>query len=163
MTKEEIGAAIGPDPSVFKDLLEIAFSREMPVCWRAMWIMDHMDEAHPGLAKDHVHTLWAEVDKEHPVGVLRSNMRLLVRYDIPEDYQGIAADLCLSWLEKESVSVAIKAYSMNILYKIAQIYPEISSEFITILEEQAPKNSAGFKAKTTFPSRRVGFETKEPS
>lgn len=147
LKKEEIGTIIGPDPKKFGDLVNLSFSREMPVCWRATWIMDHMSELHPWLAEPYIEKIWAEIPKHHPDGVTRSALRLLARYEIPENYQGIAADLCLSWLEKEAVPVAIKAYSMEMLLKIATTYPEFTNEFITVIETQAPNNSAGYKAR----------------
>lgn len=147
LKKEEIGKIIGPDPGKFKALFDHAFSRDMPVCWRAAWIMDHLSEVHPWLAGEYIGNIWQEIPRQHPDGVTRSALRLLSRYGIPEDFQGIAADLCLSWLEKESVPVAIKAYSMEMLLKIATVYPEFTNEFITVIEDQAPNNSAGYKAR----------------
>lgn len=147
LRKEEIGTIIGPDPGKFSALADLAFSREMPVCWRATWVMDYLAELHPWLAASYIEMIWKEIPEKHPDGVTRSALRLLSRYEIPEDYQGIAADLCLSWLEQESVPVAIKAYSMEILLKIAAVYPEFTNEFITVIETQAPYNSAGYKAR----------------
>ena len=147
LKKEEIGTIIGTDAKQFEELFHLSFSREMPVCWRATWLMDHLSEVAPTLADPWIEKIWAEIPKEHPVGVTRSALRLLVRYEIPEEFEGVAADLCLSWLEKESVSVAIKVYSMELLLKIARNYPELTNEFITVIEDQAPNNSAGYKAR----------------
>lgn len=147
LKKEEIGRIIGPDPLVFKELFEHSFSRKMPVCWRATWLLDYLSELHPMLAEEYIERIWQQIPQKHPDGVTRSALRLAGRYDIPEEYQGIATDLCLEWLTLESVPVGIKAYCMEILLKIARIYPELSNEFITILEEHSPNNSAGFKAR----------------
>lgn len=155
LKKEEIVAILGPDTGTFSELFTLSFSREMPVCWRAAWIMDHLAEHHPWLAEPEVEKIWAEIPKQHPDGVTRSSLRLLCRYEIPEDHQGIAADLCLSWLEKESVPVAIKAYSMEMLLKIAAAYPELTHEFITVIEDQAPHNSAGYKARAHHITRAM--------
>ncbi|MDF1572492.1 MAG: hypothetical protein P1P82_12850 [Bacteroidales bacterium] len=155
LRKEEIGTIIGPDPEQFNALFELAFSREMPVCWRATWIMDYLSELHPWLAIPHIEKIWQEIPEQHPDGVTRSALRLLSRHKIPEDFQGIAADLCLSWLEQESVPVAIKAYSMEVLLKIATAYPEFTNEFITVIETQAPHNSAGFKARSHHITRAM--------
>lgn len=155
LKKEDIVSIIGPDPKKFQELFNISFSREMPVCWRATWIMDHLSEVHPWLAEPHIDKIWAEIPEQHPDGVTRSALRLLARYEIPEDYQGIAADLCLSWLEKEAVPVAIKAYSMEMLLKIATVYPEFTNEFITVIEDQSPNNSAGYKARAHHITRAM--------
>jgi len=147
LKKEEIGTIIGPDAEKYEELVELAFSREMPVCWRATWILDYLAELHPWLAEKYIERFWAEIPAKHADGVTRSLLRLLTRYDIPEESQGIATDLCLEWLSLQAVPVAIKAYSMEILLQIAMIYPELSNEFIAVLEDNAPQNSAGFKAR----------------
>jgi hypothetical protein len=150
LKKEEIGSIIGPSREKYDELFQIAFSRNMPVCWRSAWILDYLAELHPWLAGKYIAKIWAEIPEGHPDGVTRSCLRLLCRYDIPEDYQGIAADLCLSWLEREAVPVAIKAYSMELLLKIVRLYPELANEFIAVIEDQAPNNSAGFKARAVY-------------
>jgi len=155
LKKEEIVSIFGPDPGKFNDLFALSFSREMPICWRATWIMDHLSEVHPWLAEAHIERIWKEIPRQHPDGVTRSALRLLARYEIPEDFQGVAADLCLSWLEQESVPVAIKAYSMEMLLKIATVYPEFTNEFITVIETQSPHNSAGFKARAHHITRAM--------
>lgn len=147
LKKEEMGAIIGPDREAFSKLIDHSFSGEMPACWRAMWLVDYLAELHPWLATNYITRSWEEIQNHHPDSVTRSLLRMLSRYEIPEDYQGIAADLCLEWLQKESVPVAIKAHSMEVLYRISMIYPEISNEFITVMEEQAPNNSVGFAAR----------------
>ncbi|MCF8225495.1 MAG: hypothetical protein K9J30_06425 [Bacteroidales bacterium] len=147
LQKEEIVSIIGPDPDAFNALMEYSLSRQMPVCWRAAWIMDHMAEKHPWLAEPHIDKMWNEIPKEHPDGVTRSILRLLTRYEIPEDMQGLATDLCLNWLEKEAVPVAIKVFSMEVLLNITRIHPELRNEFITLIEDQLPFNSAGYKAR----------------
>ena len=147
LRKEEIGSIIGPSPESYDELFRIAFSRDMPICWRSAWLMDYLSELHPWLADNYIDKIWAEIPAGHPDGVTRSCLHLLCRYDIPEDYQGIAADLCLSWLEREAVPVGIKAYCMEVLLKIVRLYPELGNEFIAVIEDHAPNNSAGFKAR----------------
>jgi len=150
LKKEEVAKIIGPDPDRFKEIMDLAFSRDMPICWRATWIMDYLAEIHPWLAEAWIGKLWQEVPKNHPVGVTRSLIRLLSRYDIPEDEMGPATDLCLEWITREAVPVAIKVFSMELLLKIATAYPELSNEFISIIEDHAENNSAGYKARSQY-------------
>lgn len=147
LKKENLAEIIGPEPENYLKLVELAFSRQLPVCWRAAWILDYLSELHPWLPEDYISRFWSEISEKHPDGVTRSVLRLLTRYDIPGIYQGIAADLCLDWITKEAVPVAIKAFSMDILLKIAKIYPELKDEFIAVLEEESPRNSSGFGAR----------------
>lgn len=147
MRKEEYGKVIGSSPETYAELVQLSFSRELPVCWRAAWMVDHLAELHPHLPLPYIDRFWQFMPEDHPHGVTRSILRMLSRYEIPEEYQGIATDLCLDWLVKESIPVAIKAFSMEIIHNIAKEYPELKEEFIAVMEDQIPYNSAGFKAR----------------
>ncbi len=146
MRKEDLGRVIGSTPEIYIDLINLAFSKEMPACWRAAWVMDHLSELHPTLPENHIDQLWKNIPDQAD-GVKRSILRMLCRYEIPKEQQGVATDLCLDWLVKESVPVAIKVYCMEILLNITREYPDLKEEFIAILEDQMPHNSAGFKAR----------------
>lgn len=151
MRKEIMGGAIGTSPETYKELIELSFSKDMPACWRAAWMLDHLAEVEPCLPEHYINQFWSELTKDHPDGVKRSVLRLLCRYEIPEEEQGKATDLVLDWIVKESVPVAIKAYSMEVLLKIAKSYPELKEEFITILQDQIPYNPAGgFISRSRF-------------
>jgi len=146
MGKKDFGRVIGSSPDKYVELVNLALSKDMPACWRAAWVMDHLSELHPPLPEIHIKRLWDNIH-DQPNGVKRSTLRMLVRYEIPEEQQGVATDLCLDWLVKESVPVAIKVFSMEILLNITREYPELKEEFIAILEDQMPHNSAGYKAR----------------
>ena len=152
LKKEEIADIIGTDSDQYKKLMGIALSGEMPICWRAMWLADYLTELEPHLGEPYVDRLWREMERKHPEGVVRSAIRMLSRYPIPEEHQGFAADLCITLQEKESVPVAIKVHAMEVLFNIAKLYPDLKDEFIAIIQEQVKQNtSTGYMAR----ARRV--------
>jgi len=165
LKKEEIASIVGVNEQSFKVLADLAFSREMPICWRATWLMDYLAELEPSLAEGYLAQFWEELFRDHQVGVSRSLIRLLSRNEIPEHYHGKATDLCLEWLEKVSVPVALKVYAMEVLLKIARLYPELVNEFIMIIEEQIPYNSVGYKSRSKHiikAMRSINIYRKEP-
>lgn len=150
MHKKDLGAVIGSSPDAFNKLMILSLSKDMPGCWRAAWMMDYLAELDPSLPKRHIKHLWQQIPDEHPDGVKRSILRILTRYEIPEDQQGIATDLCLDWLVRESIPVAVKIYCMEILLMITREYPELKEEFSAIIEDQIPHNSVGYKARAAM-------------
>ena len=80
-------------------------------------------------------------------GTLRSLLRLLARYDIPEEDQGLLIDECFSYLVSELYPVAVKAHAMQIIYNHVLLYPELKHELTTVLRDQAENNSVGFKSR----------------
>lgn len=43
--------------------------------------------------------------------------------------------------------VAVKVFSMTVLFNIVQVYPELSEELEISIEEQMPFGSGGFKSR----------------
>jgi hypothetical protein len=128
-------------------LLNLALHENDPLAWRAGWILDGSDEKMPGFARKHIPGIIRALPELESMGTLRSLLRLLTRHPIPEEEQGLLIDLCFSYLVSELYPVAVKAHAMQIIYNHVLIYPELKNELITILEDQADNNSAGFRAR----------------
>lgn len=141
-----IGEVIKSD-SHFNRLLNLALHEKDPVAWRACWILDGSDEKRPGLARKYISSIVQGLPGLESKGTLRSLLRLLTRYDIPEEEQGLLIDLCFNYLISEQYPVAVKAHAMQIIYHHVLLYPELKDELIAVIEDQAENNSAGFKAR----------------
>jgi hypothetical protein len=145
--KEILIAQIVKSESNFRNLLWFALHEKDPLAWRAAWLLDGSDEKKPGLSRPHIPEIIRALPGLKSKGTLRSLLRLLTRYDIPEEQQGILIDLCFSYLVSELYPVAVKAHAMQIIYNHVLLYPEMKNELIAVLEDQAPYNSVGFKAR----------------
>ena len=133
--------------SNFTELLDLALHEKDPLAWRASWVLDGSDEQKPGLAVPHISTIIKSLPGLESKGSLRSLLRLLARYDIPEEDQGMIIDLCFSYLVSELFPLAVKVHAMMIIYNHVLIYPELKDEFITVMEDQIDNNSVGFKSR----------------
>ena len=141
-----IGAVIKSE-SHFTSLLQLALYEKDPLAWRASWVLDGSDERKPGLARKHIPEIVQALPQLESKGSLRSLLRMLTRYDIPEDEQGLLIDLCFSYLVSEQFPVAVKAHAMLIIYNHVLLYPELKNEFIAVIEDQEDNNSVGFKTR----------------
>lgn len=133
--------------SHFTLLLELAIHEKDPLAWRASWVLDGSDELKPGLATAYITTIVKALPGMESKGSLRSLLRLLTRYDIPEEEQGLLIDLCFSYLVSELYPVAVKAHAMMIIYQHVLLYPELKDELIVVIEDQISNNSVGFKSR----------------
>jgi hypothetical protein len=133
--------------SHFSTLLRLALYEKDPLAWRASWVLDGSDEQKPGLAKNYLSEIIQALPDLESKGSLRSLLRLLCRYDIPEEEQGMLIDLCFSYLVSELFPLAVKAHAMMIIYNHVLIYPELKDEFITVMEDQIANNTVGFKSR----------------
>lgn len=140
-------AEVGRSKEKFQTLLELTLYEKDPLAWRAAWILDGSDEQHKGLAESSLSDIIQRLPELESKGALRSLLRLLCRYDIPEDDQGLLVDLCFSYMVSELYPVAVKVHAMQIIYNHTLIYPELKDELITVIEDQVENNTVGFKSR----------------
>lgn len=79
--------------------------------------------------------------------IKRNSLRLLQEVDIPQEYEGDIMDICFHFVEAPSEAVAIKAFSLTILGKLAKKYPEIIQEIKLLIEDQLPYQTSAFKVR----------------
>jgi hypothetical protein len=131
----------------FESLLEMALHDKDPVAWRASWVLDGSDEQQPGLAAPYLHKIVQALPALESRGSLRSLLRMLCRYDISEEDQGLLIDLCFRSLVSELYPLAVKVHAMQIIYNHVLLYPELKDELVAVLEDQMENNSVGFMAR----------------
>lgn len=131
----------------FETLVELALHDPDPVAWRASWILDGGDEQEPGLGKPYLAQIIKALPKLESKGSLRTLLRMLSRYDIPSESQGLLIDLCFRYLTSELYPVAVKAHAMQIIYNHVLLYPELKDELVAVLEDQMENNSVGFSSR----------------
>jgi hypothetical protein len=67
--------------------------------------------------------------------------------DIPEKHEGAIMEICFRYVESPTEPVAVKAFSLTILGKLAKKYPEIIPEIKILVEDQIPHQTAAFKMR----------------
>ena len=76
-------------------------------------------------------------------------MRIFEDNDIPESIEGQLMDKCFGYLIDLKVANAIRVFSMTILLKIVQKYPELAFELRETLEDQLNYEvSAAFRSRS---------------
>ena len=145
--KDLLAGEVIKSPTHFNTLLQLALHEKDPLAWRASWILDGSDERKPGMASRHIPEIVQALPALESKGSLRTLLRMLSRYDIPEEEQGLLIDLCFSYLVSGQYPVAVKAHAMLIIYNHVLLYPELKDEFIAVIEDQEANNSVGFKSR----------------
>lgn len=131
-----IAGWIGHHASRMKQLTELFLHDEYRVVQRAAWIMSIVAEKQPQLLTPHLHAMVNRMgDEGIPVAVKRNVVRVLQHLEIPEDLQGPVMDYCFRFLEDQQETVAVKAFSMTILARLAKLYPDIKQEIVLLIED----------------------------
>ncbi len=145
--KEVYIREVGRSAASFRSLLDMALHEQDPLAWRAAWILDGCAEKHPELAVDHLHRIIRKLPEITSTGVIRLMLRLLARYEIPGEDQGLLVDLCFGYMASEEYPVAVKVHAMQIIYNHVLIYPELKEELRAAIEDRIIHHSAGFKSR----------------
>jgi hypothetical protein len=81
-------------------------------------------------------------------GVIRNFLKIFaeVAIKLSNKNKSILLNLCFDYLSK-SYSVAVKVYSMEILFRLSDEIPEIKRELFNLIDEQLPESSPGFRSR----------------
>ena len=79
--------------------------------------------------------------------VKRNTVRLLQGVDLPEELMGRVVDICFKFLLDVKEPVAVRVFSMQVLYNICLKEPELADELRIVIEEFMPHGTAGFKSR----------------
>jgi 8-oxo-dGTP diphosphatase len=138
------------NPVIFNKLLEYSFSDDKKLAFHASWTMTKVCDRYPDLIYPHLSRIIKTLENIDNESTRRSFLRIISLIDIrkiDEMHHGILADHCFSLLRSGFSAIAVKAYSMEILYKLALKYPELRNELAATINMLQPEGSAGIIAR----------------
>ncbi len=145
---DKIVTWIGSNQKRFNELFNLFLNDEYRVTQRAAWPLSYSAIAHPTFIKNNFGKLLHNLHRPYlHDSIKRNTVRLLQQIDIREKYEGEVMDLCFQYVESPTEAVAIKAFSLTILGKLAKKFPEILPEIKLLIEEQMQHQSAAFTSR----------------
>jgi hypothetical protein len=139
---------VGSSQERFDELFALFTGNDKLIAQRAAWAISYAAMAHPGLIQPHFKKLLDNLESPGlHTAIKRNTIRLLQDVSIPKKYQGRVMDVCFNYISDPAEAVAVKAFSMTVLQKLAAIYPEINNELITIIEERWDTETAAFRSR----------------
>ncbi len=144
---ERIADYIENDPERFAELMALFFGDEYRLTQRAAWVVGHCADRYPEIIEPHLERIIYNLRKTTHVAVRRNTVRILQNVDLPDHLLGEAADICFLYLANPEETVAVKVFSMSVLWNICQKEPDLTNELKLLIEEQMPYATAGFKSR----------------
>ena len=146
------------NPVIFNKLLEYSYSTDQKLAFRSSWALTKVCDNYPEMIVPELPAIIETLNKLDNESVQRSFLRILSFSDISilsNKHQGILADHCFNSLRSGFSAIAIKAYSMEILYKLALIYPELANELSASIKMLQEEGSAGIVARGLMILRKL--------
>jgi len=131
----------------FDQLMDCFISGDFRLSHRATLIILRIAKTKSQWVVEQIGTLAISLNRSQPVWYRRNLLRILQNYRIPEDQWGHVADECFHYLVSADQPVAIKAFSMSVLYNLTRDLPDLARELRISIEDQLHSASAGFKAR----------------
>lgn len=141
---EWVALSAAENEAVLNKLQEYSFSADRKLAFRASWTLSKVYDKYPDLINQNLTRMIETLDSIDNESVKRSFMRIISLGDpgiLSQKHHGILADCCFRYLRSKESAIAIKAYSMEIIYKLALIYPELAYELsttISMIDDEAP-------------------------
>ena len=132
------------------ELLKLALMPDKKLSSRAIWALSHCAD----LSYERVipfHTTLINNLKQDDLhdGVKRGILRLFQEYPIPKKHETFMLDLCFSYLNNPSEPIAIRMFSMVIVFNISKAYPELLNELeLTLHQVLQTETSPGILSRT---------------
>jgi len=155
-------SAIG-NGEILRKLLEYSFSDDKKLAFRASWTLSKVFDKYPDLIGSDLHLMIGSLEDLDNESVQRSFLRMISMSDLnslSQKQHGILADHCFKMLKSGFSAIAIKAYSMEIIYKLAIIYPELANELSATINILQGEGSAGIIARGQIILKRLAGTSK---
>jgi 8-oxo-dGTP diphosphatase len=146
------------NPAVFSKLYDYSLSSDKKLAFRASWTLTKVCDRFPEIIYPCLGQIVESLNKIDNESTLRSFLRIISRSDlsiISSRQQGLLADFCFSVLNSGFSAVAVKAYSMEILYKLSIIYTELANELASSIGILMEDGSAGITARGRMILRKL--------
>lgn len=139
---------IGGDQSRYDQLVRLYFEGDPVMTQRAAWPLSVVIETYPHLIRKHLARLVRFVQQPgHHEAVKRNTVRVLQFTEIPEKLHGEVMNLCFDYIADPAEKPAVKAFSLTVLEKLAQTYPDIRQELKTVIEDRWDHESPAFRSR----------------
>ncbi len=145
--ESQLATSISDSQSEIDQLMECFYSGDFRLSHRATQVILKLVKLNPSGVRQQVPKMVSTLSGSLPDWYKRNILRILQDQTIPEQQWGHAADQCFAYLSAPQEPVAVKVFSMTVLYNICRKIPELSKELRFLIEDQYPLASAGFKAR----------------
>lgn len=133
--KEEMISFMAEHPEHFDEAVRLALSDTQPLAWRAAWLLHDCMEENDARIRGHVDDIVNAIP-ERPDGHQRELLKILLRVNISEEYEGRLFDLCMTVWETPTKPPSARITAMKHIIGLARKYPELANEIKALTQDR---------------------------
>jgi 8-oxo-dGTP diphosphatase len=146
------------NPEVLRELYNFSLGNDSTLAFRAAYSVQKVAESNIDLIRQYLSKIIGSFPSLKNESVIRSFLKIInmagVR-ELSEEEHGILADCSFNWLNDGESAIAIKAYSMEALYNLSELYPALAIELVASIRRNMEGGSAGIKARGRMILKRL--------
>jgi len=136
------------NPEAIVKLVEIAFSENHRLNWRAAWVLDKINDKNPILLDFFIPQIIEFVYSTGNESKLRHFLKIISLHQIPDLQKGKLFDFSFSVFTNPKYAIAVRVHAMQILYEIASSEIDLIPELIQTIENELELHpSAGLESR----------------
>ena len=127
---------IGTDATRMQELVNLVLANSPKVSQRGAYALSYCGESEPEAVWPHLTALIRHL--ETPAihdGVKRCILKVVEKAPLTEEQQGLAANYCFEYATNPQEAIAVRAFSMTVLFNIGLEQPELLPELKLVVEE----------------------------
>ncbi len=154
--RDRIAHWIATDAHRFADLMNVYLHGDLREAQLAAGALFSSFEVHPELITRWLPKIVQRMDEQavHPA-VRRFGVWALQTVEIPRRLQGRVADACFRYLSDPSEPIAIWAFAMTVLERVAEAEPELTRELQQTITSILPYSTAALHARARHVLNRL--------
>lgn len=130
------------------ELMQCFIEGPVRITQYAAWPMSDIAKKHPHLLIKYYPLLIELLNQPNKHNSINRNiLRAFQFVAIPEQHEGSLLDISFKLLNSNSEPIAVKAFSMTVIYNLSKKYPDIIPELRASIEALMPNGSSGIKSR----------------
>ncbi|WP_031529387.1 hypothetical protein [Dyadobacter crusticola] len=135
-------------PETFRELVACFLSEDPRLVQRAAHSLSIAARKNPELVQPFTGTLVQQLGRtDVHNAVLRNSARILECVPVPEEFHAELIETAFRIIQDRQSAIAVRVFSLTIVYNLSRIYPELGTELKFVIEERLPFESAAFKSR----------------
>ena len=136
------------DSDTLDVLVKVFLTDEKKLCWHAGWVLFKIADTHAKILEKYVPSIIEKLPYMQYSQQVHGALRVIKQYDITnETHQGILVDLGIKFILENKYAPNLKYFSIVIIDKIANYYPELKNELALTIEEALPHWTTNYIVK----------------
>ena len=121
---------VGTDQKKFDTLISFCYGKNEKLAQRASWPVRYCLEEHSDLGKAHIKKMLDQLKKERHNAIRRNFLKAFESMSIPARYDAEIINNCFELLNRKIEPVAVKVFSMVLLFNYCLKYPDLREELL---------------------------------